>query len=166
MMDQGFRAALCLHEATHAEYTERIPGIGYMCIGGPYAFVNSEGELKYANAHVYDARSENDTLSMDDLDFVKSVICAGIAEEVMTGCSTEGTGLDDALLQATFDQHNVSAEERQRLLDQARADILKDLRKPAFRQALWARAKFFQRILERDLWTTREQSYESVGEAA
>jgi hypothetical protein len=89
---------------------------------------------------------------VEDLDFVKSIIAAGIAEEEMTGCPTEGTGLDELLLQTLFDENDVSVEERQRLRDQARTDILKDLRNPTFRKALWSRARFFQRILERDLW--------------
>lgn len=159
MTDESFRAALCLHEAAHAEYDERIPGFGYVCIGGPYAFVNDVGELTYANACVYDGtRNANETIGMNDLDYVKSVLCAGIAEEVLTGRPTNGTGLDEALLEATFNQHNVSTEGRQRLRTQARADILKDLRSPAFRRALWARAKFFQRILERDLWAAPNEA--------
>jgi hypothetical protein len=153
MMGESFRAALCLHESAHAQYNERISPNACCTIGGPYAFVNTEGELRYANAHTWDStKGEDEQFDMEDLDFVKSVLAAGIAEEVLLQHPTEGTGLDEALLEATFDQHNVPLERRKHLREQARNEIIKDLRSPAFRKALWARARFFQRILERNLW--------------
>jgi hypothetical protein len=150
MRDEAYRAAVCLHEAAHAEYNERM-GADYVSMHGSYVFCKENGELTYANAHVM-GKHEDEEITADMLDYVKSVVAAGIAEEVMTGRPTGGTGLDDAKLQVDFDKNGVSIEERKKCLDQARTDILKDLRSPAFREGLWKRAKFYQRILEQAIY--------------
>ena len=53
---------------------------------------------------------------------------------------------------AWFDDWKVTPEHRKQVCDQARADVLKDLRSPMFRKNLWKRARFYQRILEHAIY--------------
>ncbi len=155
MMDPSFRAALCLHEAAHAEYTEQMDPTLSITIKPPFAWYKN-GELKYSNAATTDSGNDG-TINVTEeniLAYIKSIVAAGIAEEVMVGKPTDGTGHDEAALEELFVGVEATPEERTQLLKQARADILKDLRSPAFRKKLWARAKSFQHILERGLWAT------------
>lgn len=161
MQDESYRAAVCLHEAAHAEYMERR-GADFVQILPPSALIRN-GKLTYVDAAVTDSKNAADAFVADDeeivnLDYVKEIIAAGIAEEKLLGQPTDSTGGDDDDLQAAFDTNNVPEEERKRLKDQARKEIVKDLRSPKFRHDLWARARFYQRAFERTLWLNPDQT--------
>jgi hypothetical protein len=146
MRDEWFRTAVCLHEAAHAEYMERRTG-RYVEFVPPHVFVKSDGELTYSNASV-----TNPDPTAEDIDYVKEVLAAGIAEDTLLGRTSGGTGHDERDLREVFAQYNVSEIDQQTLVTQARQDILKDLRSPQFRKALWARARFYKRVLEQAMY--------------
>lgn len=127
-------------------------------IGLPRACLNAKGELTYATAGVYEGATNGRIAARTALDHAKMLLSPGIAGETMTG-RWDGQGLesDEEQLESFFDEAGLSANERQRIRQQARDEILKDLRSPALRKSLWARAKFFQKIYERDLWATPDR---------
>ena len=158
MMDEGFRAAVCLHEAAHAEYMERL-GDTYIRFMPPYVLYKPDGELTCCDAAVTNDMSEEDDfaqMNADALGYTKSILAAGIVESVLTEQQHDGTSIDNEELEAMFDKIGTAHVERERILKQARAEVLKDLRSPAFRKALWKRAKFYQRILEHAIYANRE----------
>jgi hypothetical protein len=149
MMDEAHRASISIHEAAHAEYMERIGDIYVEFIPLP-----DEERYRYCDALVTNHRPESEDLvqmQADPLGYIKSIVAAGIAQEVLTG-RDGGTAFDEDETEEMFDALGIADEERWRLLDQARLDILKDLRSPAFRKRLWARAGFYQRILEQAIY--------------
>jgi len=144
-MDESYRVGVCIHEAAHAEYMERIGDIYVEFIPLPY-------EERYGSCDALvtnHATPEQDIVQAkaDLLGYIKSILAAGIAEEFLTD-EDGGTASDEDETEAMFDTLNTPHEERKRILKRARAEIRKDLRSPAFRKRLWARARFYQRILE------------------
>ncbi len=152
LMEESYRAGVCIHEAAHAEYMERIGDVYVEFIPLP-----NEEQFKYCDALVTNhATYEQDVAQAkaNPLGYLKSILAAGIAEELLTRANGAycGTAFDEEETEEMFDALGIRAEERKRILKQAHAEILKDLRSPAFRKALWARARFFQRILEREIF--------------
>jgi len=146
---EEYRVGVCIHEAAHADYMEQIGDVYVSFIPLP-----EDESYRHCDALVTNGKTESeDVLQMktNPLGYVKSILAAGIAEEVLTGKPADGTALDNEEIAAVFDSLGVPNEERRRLRKRARADILKDLRSPAFRKRLWARARFYQRILEQTI---------------
>ena len=147
LMEESYREAVCIHESIHADYMERI---GDVYVEFLPLYVSPEG-IQCPAAVTNHKRKADDRMQMkaDPLGYVKSIIAGGIAEEILTDVLPDGgTALDEEEIDEVFDTLSMSAKERLHILSRARAEIVKDLRSPAFRKALRARAKFYQHILE------------------
>jgi hypothetical protein len=166
LKDKSYRAAVCIHEAAHADYMEQIGDVYVRFVPLP------DGEHANSDALVTnDKTASEDLLQMKAnlLGYVKTIVAAGIAEEVLTGQDgfpDHGSGLDDEEVEAVFDTLGLADEERVRILIQAYTDIFKDLRSPAFRKRLWRRARFYQRILEQSILEKSKNELAVVDKAA
>ena len=150
MKDESYRLSVCLHEAAHAHYDEEENGKTYVEFQPPLAWYEEEDDvLCHGYAGVVSAGTDEEDFKRGNLAFVKVKLSAGIAQEVMTR-KPEGdeTIHDEEDLEMVFDKYNVASKKRKRLREQARTEILKDLRSPKLRAQLWKRAHFYKRILE------------------
>jgi hypothetical protein len=146
MKSNAQRAVISLHEAAHAEYGERF-GAPYAEFLPPHARCGPDGTLNYSVARTV----VQPTREIGVLECARFALAAGIAEEVMVGQIPIGNR-DDDFLKHRFDDWKVTPEHRKQVCEQARADVLKDLRSPMFRTNLWRRARFYQRILEHAIY--------------
>src|SRR5258708_20047673 len=86
MADKVYRSAVCIHEATHADYMEQIGDVYVSFIPLP----ENESYL-YCDALVTNHKTEReDVLQMkaDPLGYVKSILAPGIPKEALPATDT------------------------------------------------------------------------------
>jgi hypothetical protein len=154
MLEESFRLAVCLHEAAHAEYSERV-GAVFVEFIPPLAYLKNDC-LEYVNARVsaYLEESEFEAERFTKI-FISGdiVVAALIGSE--TGCNdpdSDNPDSDYQQLDDCFKKAKVRKQDRKKIIAQARTEILKDLRSPTFRNRLWKRAQFYKGILENTIY--------------
>jgi len=149
MMSKSHRMDVCLHEAAHAEYYEQA-GFLYIGLGSCY-MKPFQGGLEFADACIATVEPRARLESMSDIDRVKVWIAPQFAGGFIPG-NTVGIDSDEEQLNAFFDRRGFTADERNKLVTEAKSRILDDAVTPHFQDRLIKRAEFFKIVLETDLY--------------
>jgi hypothetical protein len=144
LIDDRCRRAVCLHEAAHAEFAERV-GALYVEINPPAASYE-DGVIRGRLAAVHPILPRNKSTIINK---TKISVAAEIVERELLKETTGSVAADHRDILQLFDRHKASEPQRRALLDTLETEILKDLRSPALKRNLWKRADFFKPVLER-----------------
>jgi hypothetical protein len=146
-----FRRGVCLHEAAHAIYMKRA-GAFRVSLRHPvvlYDPQNEEFEFGAAEVRAYFGEG----VPMNILAMARWYAAGGVAWRLLIAGDKWGEEGGDQSDFRVFSTHalkcGLSSVQISKRWEQAKRDVERDLRNPAFRRQLWARArKFEQRLLE------------------
>ena len=150
MNDEEHRRKMCVHEAAHAIYMERAGLVP--TLRGPVAFYNSTTDTFNCGDAGVDANAGGGSVDVDILAMTRWYAAGGVAISVLIG--DDGDPIDPGGEQ-DFEDFGVQfvrlggdPDEIAEYWEQAKRDVEKDLRSPAFRRQVWDRARKFNRQSE------------------
>jgi hypothetical protein len=150
LVDDKCRRAVCLHEAGHAEFAERV-GAVYVEFAPPAASYEG-GVIRGRLAAIRPILPEGKSTIFNR---TKISVAAEIVERELLEEPTGSVAADHRDILQLFDRHEASESQRRALLDTLETEILKDLRSPALKRNLWKRADFFKPILEKMIFPNK-----------
>jgi hypothetical protein len=153
MNDDANRLRSCLHEAAHAIYLKRA-GAVEVRFYGPVAHYRPETD----SFDVGDVGVAGDfgsvPVSCDSLAIARWHAAGGVAKRNLTGDDNSGDETDLRDFYAWATKIGMTQKEIDQHWRQAQIDVATDLRKPAFRQEVWALARSYKQILESGTYET------------
>ena len=156
MNDEKYRRKACIHEAAHAIYMERAGLVP--TLHGPVDFYDAPIDTFYCGDAGVDANASGGSVDVEILAMARWYAAGGVAVSVLIGDDWEPTDPGD---EQDFEDFGVQfvrlggdPGEIVECWDQARCDVEKDLRSPAFKRQVWDRA----RELDAQLETTFESA--------
>jgi hypothetical protein len=154
LADETYRLQVCLHEAAHAIYYERMD-MRSVLIGPSISYDHEHDSFDKANATVTATHFifsgvpiVGPRLDIDSSLFLPKArvdVAGGVVMRRLANIDDEGDDYDKKCFFSDFRNGGMPDAETQRLWGQAIADVEKDLRSPAFRRQLWDRAREFKR---------------------
>jgi hypothetical protein len=151
MQVSTYRRHSCLHEAAHGVYLVRA-GAKRLIYHGPVAIYDAESDtFDIGDAGIQGDFGEHG-VNCDPLKMARWYVAGGVATRILTAWSDEegdGRDFEEFVRQCPLLIQEISREGISELWEQAKKDVERDLRSPAFRQELWRRARDFEAWLSR-----------------
>jgi hypothetical protein len=150
MRDEENFLQVCVHEAAHAIYMERA---GFVpVLQGPVIFYYSDTDTFDSGEAGVSGIAKDGGVDTDSFAMARRYVASGVASSVLIGDGGEsiepGDGQDFEVFSGEFVRLGGDPDEIAEYWEQAKRDVEKDLRSPAFRQQVWDRAREFKRQLE------------------
>ncbi len=152
MQDSKYRLHVCVHEAAHGVYLERAGAIRLIYHGPVARYDAAKDTFNIASAAIQPGFGEQG-VTADSLVMARYYVAGEVAQRVLTDF------LDQDKVVERQDFEDFVSELRRHLSqagltltdevisqhwEQAKIDVERDLRSPAFRQELWRRARDFE----------------------
>jgi hypothetical protein len=147
MQDGTYRMKVCLHEAAHAIYIERAGGQAILHL--PVAFYDARDDTFDVGGAAVAAHFEKE-VAVDGLVMARWYVAGGVAQQsLISGCTEAEDEQDFEVFSAQWQSQGLPPQEMLSYWEQAKLDVEKDLRSPAFRAQILERARQMeQQLLE------------------
>lgn len=147
MEDEQHRLRVCIHEAAHAIYMERAGLVPVL--HGPTAYYNPTTDtFDFGEAAVHGKGGNGVTL--DSLVMARWFVAGGVVSSLLIGEGVilPGDGQDFEVFTSELAKLGAGTETISQHWEQAKKDVEKDMRSPAFRREVWDRARDLEKQLQ------------------
>jgi hypothetical protein len=147
MRNQQYLLQVCVHEAAHAIYMERL---GLMpVLHGPVAYYDADKDTFDFGALAVHGNA-GDGVEVTSIGMARWYVAGGVATSLLIGSGADQAtdGQDFEVFISELVKLGANDEAIAQHWEQAKRDVEKDMRSPVFRREVWDRARDFKGQLE------------------
>lgn len=148
MQDPSFRLHVCLHEVGHAFYMERL-GARKLIFHPALAWHHADTDTFDVGNMAVQGDFGEEAICVDLLAIARWHVAGGVVQHALA-VSPDNIDSDEQDFEAFADmaqEHGATRDDVREHWEMAKEDVRRDLRSPAFRRALWNRAKALEKVM-------------------
>jgi hypothetical protein len=148
MQDPAFRLHICLHEIGHAVYLERLGAEMVVCYPA-IAFYNAETDAFDVGNLAVQANFGEKEKTFDSRAMARWYVAGGLVQHklAVSPYNIGSDGQDFEVFTSQMEKFGGTPEIIREYWEEAKKDVLRDLRSPAFRRELWRRARELEKAM-------------------